>query len=161
MTRKKYDEPQVSPLAHESAGYKTPRSYIRAATKAATHPFRASILKSLKEGDKSTVELEQVTGEARYNLYHHLNALEQVGLVGWTMKDNKTKLYHLKTPNAPEVAVIILSEDDVKGKKEKFRKVIDALGEVEGEAIRNAGKITSAEICLYYTWEANNKDAEK
>jgi hypothetical protein len=161
MIRKRNNAPQLNPLAQEGAGYKTPRSYIRAATKAATHPFRASILKSLKEGDKSTVELEQVTGEARYNLYHHLNALEQVGLVGWTMKDNKTKLYHLKTPKAPEVAVIILSEDDVKGKREKFRKVIDALSEVEGEAIPNPEKITSAEICLYYTWEASDKESAK
>lgn len=59
------------------------RSYIRSATKAATHPVRSSILKSLKDSPKSTVELEEVTGEARYNLYHHLNSLEDVGLVEW------------------------------------------------------------------------------
>ena len=152
MIRKSSDDPRSSGTS-ESPVFKTSRSYIRSATKAATHPVRADILKALKEGDKSTVELEQVTGETRYNLYHHLNALEQVGLVGWTMKDNKTKLYHSETPNTPEVAVVILSEADIKGKKEKFNKLIDALGEVEGEVIPNADKITSAEICLYYTWE--------
>ena len=57
------------------------RSYIKTATKAATHPVRSSILKSLKDSAKSTVELEEITGEARYNLYHHLNLLEDVDLV--------------------------------------------------------------------------------
>jgi len=133
--------------------YKTSRSYIRAATKAATHPVRSHILKALRDGDKSTVELEQITGETRYNLYHHLNALQQVGLVGWTMRDKKTKLYHLTTPNTPEVAVIVLSEDDIRAKKQQFKTFIETLGDLDGEAIPYPNKITSAEICLYYKWE--------
>lgn len=131
---------------------KTSRSYIKATTKAVAHPVRSQILKALKEGEKPTVDLENVTGETRYNLYHHLNALEQVGLVGWTMRDNKTKLYRLQTPETPEVTVTVLTEDEIKASKEKFRSMIQTLGEVAGEPVLNADRITGAEICLYYTW---------
>jgi len=92
------------------------RSYIKTATKAATHPVRSSILKSLKDSAKSTVELEEITGEARYNLYHHLNLLEDVDLVKWKLKDNKTKIYSLKKPKRPQAAVLIFDEDDIKEK---------------------------------------------
>jgi DNA-binding HxlR family transcriptional regulator len=136
-----------------ASGRKDSRSYISSVTKAATHPVRSQILKALKEGDKSTVELERVTCETRYNLYHHLNALEQVGLVNWTMRDNKTKLYHASTPNTPEVAVIILSEEDVAAKKGEFQNFLATLGALEGEVIPHPERIKSAEICLYYDWE--------
>lgn len=131
---------------------KPSRSYISPTTKAVTHPVRSQILRALKEGDKPTVELEDITGETRYNLYHHLNALEQVGLVGWTMRDNKTKLYRLQTPEAPEVTVTILTEDEVRANQAKFKAFLDTLGGLAGEPVLNADKITGAEICLYYTW---------
>jgi DNA-binding transcriptional ArsR family regulator len=136
---------------------KSPRSYIHSATKAAIHPVRSKILKSLKEGDKSTTELEKLTHESRYNLYHHLNALENVGLVNWSMLDNKTKLFHLNKPEAPEAAVIILNEQDIREKANAFAKVLDALNELEGEKIPNPGQITSAEICLYYRTKNNQE----
>ncbi len=152
MIPKKSDVNKPGSPIQRGTGPKISRSYIRPETKAATHPVRAQILKALKEGDKSTVDLEQTTGETRYNLYHHLNALEQVGLIGWTMRDFKTKLYHSKTPNTPGVAVIILTEEEVRAKKEKFKSFIDALGALEGKDVPDADKVTSAEICLYYTW---------
>jgi len=127
------------------------RSYIAMATKAATHPVRASILKLLKEGDKSTVDLEKLTGEARYNLYHHLNALEQVGLVGWEMKDNKTKLYHLERPKKPEAAVIVFSEDDIREKPEEFKALLQAIARMEGEEVPRGEQIVSAQICFNYS----------
>jgi hypothetical protein len=153
MIRKRSDHDSPAGTSNESAVYKPSRSYIKSVSRAVTHPVRTDILKALKEGDKSTVELEQVTGETRYNLYHHLNALEQIGLVGWSMKDNKTKLYHAEKPRAPEVAVIILTNEDIKAKQEKFGKLIASLREIEDEAIPNPENITSAEICLYYSWE--------
>lgn len=133
-------------------GPKSTRSYIQTATKAATHPVRSSILKSLKDSPKSTVELEEITGEARYNLYHHLNSLENVGLVGWTLKDSKTKIYTLKEPKQPQVAVLIFDEEDIAKKQKGFRKLIDALSEMEGQEIPHKDKITKAEICLYLSW---------
>ena len=72
--------------------------------------------------------------------------------VGWTMRDNKTKLYRLQTPETPEVTVTVLTEDEIKANREKFRSMIEILGEVAGEPVLNADRITGAEICLYYTW---------
>jgi DNA-binding transcriptional ArsR family regulator len=153
MDPKKSNVYQPGSSAPPGTTPKTSRSYIRPETKAAAHPVRAQILKALREGEKSTVDLEKVTRETRYNLYHHLNALEQVGLIGWTMRDFKTKLYHAKTPATPGVAVIILTEDEVREKKEKFKSLIETLGALEGKDVPDADKITSAEICLYYSRE--------
>ena len=128
------------------------RSYIQTATKAATHPVRSSILKSLKESPKETVELEEVTGEARYNLYHHLNFLENTGLISWEMKDNKTKIYSLANPKRPEVAVLVFDEDEIKGRPKEFEAMIDSMSVMEGNKIPHSKKITKAEICLYFEW---------
>jgi len=128
------------------------RSYIQTATKAATHPVRSSILKSLKGSVKSTVELEEITGEARYNLYHHLNLLEDVDLVEWKLKDNKTKMYSLKKPRRPQVAVQIFDEGDIKRKPEEFKDFINTLSKMEGQEIPHKNKIIKAEICLYFSW---------
>jgi len=130
---------------------KSSRSYIRPATKAATHPVRAQILKALKASDKSTVELESMTGEARYNLYHHLNALEQADFVGWKMRDNKTKLFHIKNPEKPEATVIVLDKNDIKSNKKSFKALLNVLSEIEGKDIPDFDKITNAEICFYYS----------
>ena len=130
---------------------KPERSYIKPATKVAIHPIRSQILKVLKEGDKSTVELESITGEARYNLYHHLNALEREDFISWKMRDNKTKLYQLKNPKKPESDVIVLDEHDIEGNQEKFSIIMSALAEIRGEKIPDVNKIKDAEICLYYS----------
>jgi Fe2+ or Zn2+ uptake regulation protein len=136
---------------------KSSRSYIRLATKAATHPVRAQILKALKSGDKSTVDLESITGEARYNLYHHLNALEEAGFVGWKMRDNKTKLYHSKSPSRPDAKVLVFDKKDITEKKERFKALLNVLADIEGEDIQDVDKITDAEICLYYSQPKKKK----
>jgi DNA-binding transcriptional ArsR family regulator len=133
------------------------RSYIRAEIKAATHPVRAQILKALKASDKSTIELESITGEARYNLYHHLNALEQAGFVGWKMRDNKTKLYQLKNPKNPEATVLVFDKDDIKSNQKRFKALLNVLSEIGGEDIQDIDKITDAEICFYYSRPGKKK----
>ena len=105
MIRKKPENREASQDAGAPMLNKPSRSYLNPTTKAVAHPVRSQILRALKEGDLSTVELEKITGETRYNLYHHLSALEQVGLIDWTMRDNKTKLYQLRTPETPDVTV--------------------------------------------------------
>lgn len=133
-----------------SVGPKPMRAYIQTATKAATHPVRSLILKSLKESPKGTSELEGVTGEARYNLYHHLNFLEDAGLVSWRLKDNKTKSYSLLEPKHPQVAVLVFDEDDIKSKPTEFKALIDSMSTMEGKEIPNKNKIIKAELCLHY-----------
>ena len=47
------------------------RKYIEGAVKAASHPVRDQILRSLKNGPLTAVDLEEMLGMSRYNLYHH------------------------------------------------------------------------------------------
>jgi len=69
-------------------------------TKAVAHPLRSHILKALKEGDKPTVELENITGRPLQSLPS--SQRPRAGRARrWTMRDNKTKLYHLQTPETP------------------------------------------------------------
>lgn len=65
--------------------------------KAAAHPTRQTILRSLKERKRlSTMELEKLTGESRYNLYHHLAQLEDAELIDYELEDSRAKQYYLK-----------------------------------------------------------------
>ncbi len=66
--------------------------------KAAAHPTRQTILKSLKENDSlSTLELEKLTHENRYNLYHHLAKLMEADLIEAELDDGRAKRYSLKS----------------------------------------------------------------
>lgn len=128
------------------------RTYINYATKAAAHPVRSTIIKALQQSEKETVELESLTSESRYNLYYHLNALEKAGLIESKMRDNKTKIYRLRSVTHPEVAVILLNCDEIRRKPQDFDALIDALSALEGQEIPYRDKIVKAEICLYYSW---------
>lgn len=136
---------------------KSSRSYIPPATKAATHPVRAQILKTLKDGDKSTVELEAVTGEARYNLYHHLNELEKAGFISWTMKDSKTKLFHLRTRKKPKEEFIILDEKDIREKPEEVKVLMQALSKIQRLDSVELDSLSDVEICLHFSRDKKKK----
>jgi DNA-binding transcriptional ArsR family regulator len=126
------------------------RTYISYATKAAAHPVRSTILKALQESEKATAELESLTSESRYNLYYHLNELEKAGLIEWRMRDNKTKIYHLKAVTRPKVAVILLGKEEIRSKQKEFDSLVDAISKAGGQEIPSRKDIVKAEICLYY-----------
>jgi DNA-binding transcriptional ArsR family regulator len=129
------------------------RSQIRMSTKAATHPVRSRILKALKEAPRSTAELEEITNEARYNLYHHLNFLENAGLVVGKLKDHKTKIYSLLNPKQPNAAVVIFDREDIQTKYADFMNLVKAISQMEGQDLPHPDKISRAEICIYYEYE--------
>ena len=65
---------------------------------AAAHPTRQTILKNLQENDAlTTIELQKLTGEDRYNLYHHLAKLQDAGLVDYELEGSRAKKYFLST----------------------------------------------------------------
>ena len=68
------------------------RIYVDSALSAATHPVRKNILKLLKKRSLSTIDIESSTKESRYNLYHHLNVLENSGLIKVDNKKSEGKL---------------------------------------------------------------------
>lgn len=133
------------------------RSYAADAIKATAHPTRALILKALRGQSRSTAELEDLTGENRYNLYHHLDVLQQVGLVGFRMGESRMKEFHLQKPKRPDTAYLQLERDDAED-GEKFERIVDVLGETYGVEIPNLHKITRIRIILNYPWSIEDRE---
>ena len=130
------------------------RTYLAHAVKAATHPVRREILKSLKKGPQSTVELEGELNESRYNLYHHLDVLSSAGLVKESSSKGggKTRHFALREPKRPELAVLLFDEAELKQDPKGREHLLDALEELEGKPIPHQDKVVSAEIQLRYPW---------
>ena len=130
------------------------RTYLAHAVKAATHPVRREILKSLKKGPQSTVDLEGELKESRYNHYHHLDVLSSAGLVkeSSSKSGGKTRHFALKEPKRPELAVMLFDEAELKHDPEGREHLLDALEELEGKPIPHRDKVVSAEIQLRYPW---------
>ena len=126
------------------------RTYLKSAVKAASHPVRSKILKTLKAGSMSTPDLEEAVGENRYNLYHHLDVLIESDLISEIRSGKKSKYYQLNTPKKPNVAVFIFTEEDFIKDFSTWNKMLDGLEKIEGGKIQIRGKITQAEIHLTY-----------
>lgn len=134
-----------------SGGQPSKRTLLSSAVKATAHPTRELILRELREGPRSTLELEEVTGEDRYNLYHHLGVLEQARLVASSISSGRTKLFELLKPKRPEVAHLVLDA----GNEEEagvLARVLDVLREERPEAIPKAEEIRRAKMVFYYPW---------
>jgi len=130
------------------------RSYTSEAVKAAVHPTRQRILKRLQQGPASSVELEQETGENRYNLYHHLSSLEGAGLVSSVIRDSKTKVYRIVEPERPESAVLLATREE---DPEKMEQLLDAIERVLEKPIPHRKQITQSTIMLAYEWTADEE----
>ena len=86
--------------------------------KAASHPTRQTILKSLQENDAlTTIELQELTGEDRYNLYHHLAKLQDAGLVDFELEDSRAKRYFLNADEGSVERFFYLEPSDSKARK--------------------------------------------
>ena len=126
------------------------RTYLAHAVKAASHPVRREILKTLKEGPLSSVDLEDKLGESRYNLYHHLDVLTQSDLVTELDTSGKTKQYKINAPSKPEVAVFLFNEDDLLKNIGIWNKLLQGLEMIEGEKIPHKEKIKEVQVHLKY-----------
>ena len=126
------------------------RTYLKSAVKAATHPVRMKILKTLKAGSMSTPDLEEAVGVNRYNLYHHLDVLIESDLINEIASEKKSKYYQLNTPKKPNVAIFMFTEEDFMKDFSTWNKMLDGLEKIEGGKIPIRGKITQAEIHLTY-----------
>jgi len=133
----------------------SPRSYTADAIKAASHPTRQAILKRLQKGDCSTVELEEITGENRYNLYHHLSVLEQVGLVGSRLL-GKVKEFFLKKPRKPETAFIQLERNDPE-EREQLERLLEVVEELLPDEVPHLKKATRARLMLSFPWSDSDE----
>ena len=86
--------------------------------KAASHPTRQTILKSLQENDAlTTIELQKLTGEDRYNLYHHLAKLQEAGLVDYALEDSRAMKYFLNSDEDTVERFFYLEPSDSKSRR--------------------------------------------
>jgi DNA-binding transcriptional ArsR family regulator len=129
--------------------FKSGRSYTDQLVKAAAHPTRQVILKSLKDQELSTVELEELTGENRYNLYHHLAQLQDAGLVDFRMKEGRTKRYFLKKKTGKRESFFQMDRDELE-EPELFDRVLDTLSEAFEESIPDPEEVQNITFMLRY-----------
>jgi DNA-binding transcriptional ArsR family regulator len=126
------------------------RSYMSDVVKAAAHPTRQAILKALEKEPRTTVELEETTGENRYHLYHHLSVLEGAGLVRSKVV-GKAKEFSLLQPKKPESVYLQLDGDDPE-EREKLAALLDAVRSITENRIPQLEKVTRARLMLSYPW---------
>ena len=126
------------------------RTYLEGAVKAASHPIRNQILRNLKKGPLSTIDLEEMVGENRYNLYHHLEVLVRSDLICEDETTGKIKKFKIKVQKKPEVGVLLFNHDDIKNNLSSWNKILDILEKIEGEKIPIKAMIKGIEIHLKY-----------
>jgi len=127
---------------------KPSRIYASEGVRATSHPTRQLILDSLQQSDRSTVELEQLTGENRYNLYHHLATLEQAGLVGYRLKEGRLKEFYLRRETKPTRSFYTIQRDRI-GTRE-FNRLLRALGPALEGDLPHPSKVNRLDIMLSY-----------
>ena len=131
------------------------RQKLNRAVKALAHPVRTEIVKQLKRIPVMTpVELaEQIDGQDRYNIIHHLKVLRDAGIVGAEESNGRAvryKLLEVKDPAMAREAVLIFDEKDIKTRAAEFRELIDTMSDMEGEEIPKKNKISRVEIVIHY-----------
>ena len=129
------------------------RTYLESAVKAASHPVRRDILKQLKKKPLSSVDLEEITGESRYNLYHHISVLEKSNLIIEEKSVGKKKYYNINTPKQPDSAVFHFEESDIKKSRSKINKMIELVESIEGEKLPFIDKISKIDIHFKLVWK--------
>jgi DNA-binding transcriptional ArsR family regulator len=130
---------------------RSPRSYTPTTVSAASHPTRQAILNRLKSNSATTVDLEEETGETRYNLYHHLMVLEKNGLIRHQLK-GRVKEYKLVTSKRPPAAYYQVHTNDMFTDREKFSRFLDALSDLVGEKIPGEGEVLTVNVTITYPW---------
>ena len=130
---------------------KSPRAYVEDAITAASHPTRRQILEKLKAAPSSTPELEEATGENRYNLYHNLDVLEQSGLIHHDLQEGRTKQYRLAKGRQMPNEVVLLDRKDITAKPAEFEAFIESLAAVLGAKIPYKNKIRKVAVILCHS----------
>jgi DNA-binding transcriptional ArsR family regulator len=132
------------------------RSYLSDVVKAAGHPTRQAILKALEKEPRTTMELEETTGENRYHLYHHLAVLEGAGLVR-SQVVGKAKEFSLLKPKKPEAIYLELDGEDTE-EKEKLAALLKVVRTITDDGVPQLEKVTRARLVLSYPWSPQEEN---
>jgi DNA-binding transcriptional ArsR family regulator len=132
------------------------RSYMSDVVKAAAHPTRQAILRALEKASRTTMELEEATGENRYHLYHHLSVLEGAGLVR-SQVVGRAKEFSLLKPENPEAVYLELDGENPE-EKEKLAALLDVVRTITDDGVPQLEKVTRARLMLSYPWSPDQDD---
>lgn len=88
-----------------------------------SHPTRKAIVDELKTKNQTTLDLEQSLNESRYNLYHHLEVLENQGIIE-QKREGKVKVYKLRKGATP---IVLEVETLPKDKHEEFKQLLNQI----------------------------------
>ncbi|MFQ5942326.1 MAG: helix-turn-helix domain-containing protein [Anaerolineales bacterium] len=114
--------------------------------KAASHPTRQTILKKLQENDAlTTIELQELTGEDRYNLYHHLAKLQDAGLVDYELEDSRAKKYFLSSDEDTVERFIYLEGSDAKAGR-TISELLVVLADASASTMPGAEDVESVSV---------------
>jgi DNA-binding transcriptional ArsR family regulator len=127
------------------------RAYADEAIRAGSHPTRRTILKTLQEGDCTTSQLEQITGENRYNLYHHLAILKEAGLVDARLEEGRVRKYHLSRSERPQAVFFQVSREE-NGRSRRWDSFMQALQALVSEEVPHMGQVDQIAVMLSYPW---------
>ena len=128
---------------------KRDRVHTPESIKAAAHPTRQTLLRILKERDHSTIELERRTGESRYNLYHHLQKLQEVGLIGSRLSDGRAKTYFLADEADAGEQFYQLDRSRMTDPRQ-LERILEVLSEALGQEIPDHPQVKSLSVFVEY-----------
>ena len=127
------------------------RTYLSFAMKATSHPLRELLLRVLGKKPMTTLELEEISGESRYNLYHHLSVLEQSGLVSHRPGKGRTKEFFVRKGRKPDVAYFVLDSENPE-EAAILGQVLDVVEKHLPDKIHKREKIRRGKLLFYYPW---------
>jgi len=127
--------------------------YIQAALSAASNPLRKKIIKYMKEGASTTLDLVEKTNENRYNIQHHLKVLEDNKLIKLNKKKSEGKIqyYEMNYVDKPTIAAFSFDEEDIKEKSKQCNQLYKLLQEMENYPIPKTN-ISKIEVYITYDW---------
>ena len=98
--------------------------------------------------------VDVLTNEDRYNLYHHLNVLENSGLIKIDndKSEGKLKFYKMNYPKKPIMAAFNFDNSDIKEKTDLCNKLYETIEKIEDYDLPNTKKVCKIEIYLTYDW---------
>lgn len=103
----------------------TERLYATPQTTLLNHPTRQKILEVLSsDSSKTTKDLEQQTSVNRMNLYHHLNLLEQEGLVETITKKREKYFQISSSPDQPAMLNLKVKVPEAAQKRKEFLELL-------------------------------------
>ncbi|MHA2502940.1 MAG: helix-turn-helix domain-containing protein [Candidatus Kariarchaeaceae archaeon] len=125
-------------------------------------PLRVRLFELIKEGSKTTVELADILGKDRMELYHHLKQLEDAGLVSSSYNTKRMKEYQA-TSTEPQIqhmeqttlinpfknemtGLVILSPPAEPEQYREFRNYIEQAAKLCGSSVPDDFEIIQVQV---------------